>query len=160
MNNDKNFNRLFAGAIIVFVALVATASFWLGKDAATPPVSKTEYRAPAPPAPTCVSPLERDDAANCVEPKIGRPETLSSGYVRVINTDQKLLVYETDYGFLKTFDTWCGPQPPIWVGMRLYQINYRWVKYDPVNDKAGCYTFDYIGHAASGDLEMKMVPKS
>jgi len=115
---------------------------WFGHDG---PPSKTDYKVvvkqvdkpcPAPPKPE-------------EPPAEGRTETLTSGFVRVINTDQKLLVVETDYGFIKALEPYCWQSTtlPVWVGMRVQQVNYRWIA------DGQCYAVDYIGHASEGDLK-------
>lgn len=103
-------------------------------------VSKTAYSKPAPPAP--------------VVHKEGDPELLLSGYIRSINWEDRAFVYETDWGFIKAIGPICGNDPlPLWVGMRLYEVNFHWKVYDQVNDTRGCFTLDYIGHAPTGDLK-------
>lgn len=147
---------LIAAAVAGFVTL-AIWSVCLGEKA----VSKTEYRAPQrvqPPEFVCAYSQIKDENGKCVDLKEGRNEELTSGFVRVINIDQKLIVYETDYGFIKTFEPTCERNVPVWTGMRLYRINFRWVSAD-ADWNNGCFAFDFIGHAEHGDLEMKMVPK-
>jgi len=85
------------------------------------------------------------------ELKAGRPESLGSGWVRAVDSYRGQVVYETDYGFMKAFNSICGYPIPMWNGMRLNQLNYHWQEYNM--DSLGCYEFDYIGHAASGDLK-------
>jgi hypothetical protein len=115
---------------------------WVGHDG---PPSKTDYRVKVEKCPEPPKPEE--------PPKEGRTEVLTSGYVRVINTDQKLLVVETDYGFIKALEPYCwtGTTLPVWVGMRVTQVNYRWIGWDQGSGQ--CYAVDYIGHASEGDLK-------
>jgi hypothetical protein len=142
-------DALKTAAVIVSIVLTFVIGVSVGIENAPKP-SKTDYRVAAPEPP---KPEEN--------PQWGVNESLSSGFVRVINTDQKMVVYETDYGFVKTFEPYCAKEVPVWVGMRLYQLNFRWVPRFVQDDetKGNCYAFDYIGHADHGDLEMKMVPK-
>jgi hypothetical protein len=133
----------------VCVGLIAfVLGQWIGHGG---PPSKTDYKVVVKEVPAaCPAPPKPEEP-----PAEGRTEVLTSGFVRVINTDQKLLVIETDYGFIKALEPYCWQSTtlPVWVGMRVQQVNYRWIGWNDSGNGSGCYSVDYIGHAAEGDLK-------
>jgi len=139
--------RIF-GLCACFGLVTFVIGQWVGHDG---PPSKSNFKVvvrevdkPCPPPPEPPKPP--------AEPVEGRTEVLTSGFVRVINTDQKLLVIETDYGFIKALEPYCWTSStvPVWVGMRVTQVNYRWIA------DSQCYSIDYIGHAPQGDLKVEL----
>jgi hypothetical protein len=81
--------------------------------------------------------------------KEGRAETIWYGYIRSINFENREFVYESDYGFIKTFSRVCGFEPlPIWEGMHVEQINFHWQR--ATDDTNGCFALDGVIHDLSG----------
>lgn len=83
------------------------------------------------------------------ELKEGRAETIWYGFIRSINFENREFVYESDYGFIKTFSHVCGNDPlPIWEGMHVEQINFHWQR--ETDDTRGCFVLDGVIHDLSG----------
>jgi hypothetical protein len=99
---------------------------------------KTEYK---------VKPPER---------KEGDPEYLGAGYIRNIQWQQRMVMYEGDEGYTRILGPICKEPDmlPVWVGEHVYSIHFRWVKWHTQGDSVvdGCYALDWVGHDPARDI--------
>lgn len=61
------------------------------------------------------------------------------GFIRSLDSRQHYFIFEYPDGALWTFQSWCdGVTPPLWQGMEVKNIHYRWVGISE------CYVFERV----------------
>lgn len=87
--------------------------------------------------------------------QVGQNEVLLDGYIRIADWNRKSITYESAYGYIKTIGPICGTDMPVWAGMHIYELNFRWYVSPEVNPTTSkeCFVIDYVLHAPRGDYK-------